>query len=353
MTSRLLPAIILIVSLFVASVPALADFDAGAAAYTRGDYATALKEWQPLAEEGNVAAQFNLGLMHYNAKGMPQNYAEAATWFGLAAEQGDAAAQINLGVMSYNGEGIEQDFAQAHFWFTLAARLFPSGPERDQASKNLAIAGGNLSAELIAQNERKAEEWRLRLAGAPPTPAEAPRLMDPQQAAAEPAPVKTAADMAAPKPEAGGGGQTPAAEIAADVAAAVAVEPAAGPVRQAEAPAAEAVVPQIAEAPPPAPTPQAQPPEAAQITALPSAKAFAIQLGSLKSTDAASAEITRLQDLYEDLLQEMELTVQRADIEGRGTFYRIYTARYATKGAADEICGQLKARNQDCLVVQR
>ncbi len=347
MTIRLLPAIILIVTLFVHSGSALADFDAGAAAYTRGDYATALKEWQPLAETGNVAAQFNLGLMHYNAKGMPQNYAEAAIWFGLAAEQGDAAAQINLGVMSYNGEGIEQDYTQAHFWFTLAARLFPSGPERDQASKNLAIAGGNLSAELIAQNERKAEEWRLRLAGAPMTPPEAPRLRDPQQAAAKPAPVKTAVDMATPGPE------TRTVEIAADVAAAVAVEPAAGAARPAEAAPVEAPAAQIAEATPPAPAPQAQPPAAAEVAAAAPGRSYAIQLGSLRSTDAASAEITRLQSVYKDLLQEVELTVQRAEIEGRGTFYRVYTARFASKGAADELCGQLKARNQDCLVVRR
>ena len=353
MTIRLLPAIILIVSLFAHSLPALADFNSGAAAYSRGDYATALEEWRPLAEAGNLAAQFNLGLMHYNGKGVSQNFAEAAIWFGLAAEQGDAAAQINLGVMAYNGEGIEQDFAQAHFWFTLAARLFPAGPERDQASKNLAIAGGNLSAELIAENERKAEEWRLRFAAAPPPPPGAPRLTDPQQVARAPALVKTEVDMAAAKPEPVGGGDAPAAEIAAAVAAAVAVEPAAGPAGEAEAPATEPAVPQVAEAAAPAPTPEAQPPEAAQVAAVASAKGFAIQLGSLKSTDAAAAEITRLQAQYEDLLQEVELTVQRADIEGRGTFYRIYTARFASKGAADEICGQLKARNQDCLVVQR
>ena len=206
MSSRLFPAIILVVSLFLHTDPALADFDDGAAAYTRGDYATALQEWQPLAEEGNVAAQFNLGLMHYNGKGLAQDFVEAATWFGLAAAQGDAAAQINLGVMYFNGEGIDQDYSQAHFWFTLAARLFPAGPERDQAAKNLAIAGGNLSAELIGENERKAEEWRLKFAGAPPPSPDAPRLTDaPQVARApEPAPEPAIAEinMAEAKPAA-------------------------------------------------------------------------------------------------------------------------------------------------------
>jgi len=49
----------------------------------------------------------------------------------------------------------------------------------------------------------------------------------------------------------------------------------------------------------------------------------------------------------------LELTVQRADIEERGTFYRIYTTRFPSKGTANKICSQLKTLNQDCLVVQR
>ena len=36
---------------------AWADYKDGVAAYQRGDYATALKEWKPLAEQGNVEAQ--------------------------------------------------------------------------------------------------------------------------------------------------------------------------------------------------------------------------------------------------------------------------------------------------------
>ncbi len=69
MSSRFALAILSIVSLWFPSVSALADFESGAAAYTRGDYATALEEWKPLAEAGNVASQFNLGLMYYNGKG--------------------------------------------------------------------------------------------------------------------------------------------------------------------------------------------------------------------------------------------------------------------------------------------
>ena len=74
------------------------DFQKGFAAYNAGDYATALKEWRPLAEQGNADAQNNLGAMYDNGNGVLQNYTEAVKWYRLAAEQGYAGAQINLGL---------------------------------------------------------------------------------------------------------------------------------------------------------------------------------------------------------------------------------------------------------------
>ncbi len=44
--------------------PARADFQDGVAAHERGDYATALREFRPLAEQGDAAAQYNLGQMY-------------------------------------------------------------------------------------------------------------------------------------------------------------------------------------------------------------------------------------------------------------------------------------------------
>ena len=50
-----------------------ADFDKGDAAYGNGDYATALKEWTPLAEQGDARAQFNPGFMYDNGKDVLQD----------------------------------------------------------------------------------------------------------------------------------------------------------------------------------------------------------------------------------------------------------------------------------------
>lgn len=53
------------------------DCQKGLEAYDRDDYATALREWRPLAEQGHAEAQHNLDVMHYQGQGVPQDYAEA------------------------------------------------------------------------------------------------------------------------------------------------------------------------------------------------------------------------------------------------------------------------------------
>ena len=73
------------------------------------------------AEQGDAAAQINLGVMYAEGRGVPQDDAEAVRWFRLAAEQRDAEAQFNLGVMYYAGRGVPQDDAEAVRWYRLAA----------------------------------------------------------------------------------------------------------------------------------------------------------------------------------------------------------------------------------------
>ena len=75
---------------------AWADWDDGVAAYNRGDFATALQEWRPLAEQGHALAQQYLGNMYATGRGVPENDAEAVKWYRKAAEQGYAGAQYWL-----------------------------------------------------------------------------------------------------------------------------------------------------------------------------------------------------------------------------------------------------------------
>jgi len=103
------------------AAPAWAGFEEGLAAYKSGDYETALREFRPLAEQGHAVAQYNLGVVYDEGRGVPQDDAEAVKWYRIAAEQGYALAQYNLGVMYYEGQGVSQDYVQTHMWYNLAA----------------------------------------------------------------------------------------------------------------------------------------------------------------------------------------------------------------------------------------
>ena len=100
-----------------------ADFEKGQEAYSIGDYETALAEWQPLAEEGNAAAQFGMGLLYANGFGVEWNNDEALKWYTAAADQGHGEAHYNIGVMYANGWGVTQSDAEAFQRYTTAAEM--------------------------------------------------------------------------------------------------------------------------------------------------------------------------------------------------------------------------------------
>ena len=131
-----------------------AAFNAGKAAFERNDYAHAVREWRPLAEEGHAPAQGNLGVMYNEGLSVAQNYVKAAGWFRKAAEQGNAEAQNNLGLMYDEGQGVTQDFVEAKMWFNLAAA---KGDEN--ARKNRDSVAGKMTPAQIAEAQRLAEEW--------------------------------------------------------------------------------------------------------------------------------------------------------------------------------------------------
>ncbi len=154
---RFLLALVLACAL---SAPAWAGFDEGWAAYDRGDYETALREWRPLAEQGDADAQFNLGVMYDIGQGVAQDYAEAAKWYRRGAEQGDADAQYNLGVMYVNGQGVAQKYVQAHLWFSLAASRLPPGENRNIAVQDRDAVEKLMTPAQVAEAQRLAREWK-------------------------------------------------------------------------------------------------------------------------------------------------------------------------------------------------
>ena len=117
--------IAIVLSFICLTVPVWADDKAVKEAYDlaveRGDYATAMRELRPLAEQGLAAAQFNLGLLYANGQGVQKDDARARQWYEKAAAQGHADAQVNLGILFVYGRGVPQDYKMAVYWLRLSA----------------------------------------------------------------------------------------------------------------------------------------------------------------------------------------------------------------------------------------
>ena len=88
--------------------------------YSSENYTETFKCLQKVAEQGNVDAQINLGLMYEYGQGVKQDYFKAFEWYQKAAEQGNALAQYNLGYMYANGQGVRQNYTKAKEYFGLA-----------------------------------------------------------------------------------------------------------------------------------------------------------------------------------------------------------------------------------------
>jgi TPR repeat protein len=104
---RLSAAAIGFAGLLLTSITAsVADGVAGFEAYEKGDYATALKEFLPLAESGQASAEAAVGQMYFEGKGVKPDMKEAARWLEPAASKGIARAQFLLGKLYLSGEGV-------------------------------------------------------------------------------------------------------------------------------------------------------------------------------------------------------------------------------------------------------
>ena len=134
---------------------------------------------QRLANQGNAAAQYNLGVMYYKGDGIPQNQSKAIEWFQRAAAQGHIKAESNLKVMSTNaaveilrkaanqgdqraqyslgliyqtGESVHQDSAKAIDWYTKAAN-------QGNAEAQAMLGGMYSEGEGVPQDYSKAAQW--------------------------------------------------------------------------------------------------------------------------------------------------------------------------------------------------
>jgi hypothetical protein len=116
--------------------------------------AASIEQLHPMAEKGDSAAQYALGLRYAIGEGVKLNEVEAVRWFTKAAEKGNVAAQSKLGSLYYSGRGVPQDPNRAYFWMVVAS----SGG--DDASRALApFVKARLSRAQVSAIEMEAGLW--------------------------------------------------------------------------------------------------------------------------------------------------------------------------------------------------
>ena len=121
------------------------------------DYAQAASWFRKAADEGDAAAQDGLGLLYNGGLGVPQDHVQAASWYRKAAEQGYADAQYNLGVMYKYGQGVPQDYAQAVSWYRKAA-------EQGDADAQFNLGNMYNNGQGVPQDYAQAVSWYRKAA---------------------------------------------------------------------------------------------------------------------------------------------------------------------------------------------
>lgn len=201
-----------------------ADVRQGVEAWRNGDFASAVAQWQPLAETGDPDAQFNLGQAYKLGRGVPQDMDRARELFAAAARQGHLQAEANYGLMLfqegnreaampwiiraanrgearaqyiygtalYNGDLAERDWVRA---YAMMSRAAAQGVP--QAARSLELLDVEIPAEQREAGLALARQLEAGVAGTAiasatpppdPQPASSPAPQPEQQAATAPAP---------------------------------------------------------------------------------------------------------------------------------------------------------------------
>ena len=128
-----------------------------------------MKWYLKAAEQGNTAAQYSLGVMYDQRRGVPKNYAEAMKWYRKAAEQGNAAAQENLELMFAEQEDARRAEIEAQRREPDAWERHTRAGETAYRQGDYAEAEAQLKTALKAAEAERSRHSRLPVQAMPVT----------------------------------------------------------------------------------------------------------------------------------------------------------------------------------------
>jgi cell division septation protein DedD len=299
-------------SLFLGAAGASADVKKGVDAWQAGNFAAAVAEWRPLADQGDADAQFNLGQAYKLGRGVPMDLRIAQGWYEKAARQGHGQAQAILGLVLFQSG----DRAAAMPWIKKGA---DNGDPRAQYVLGTALFNG----DLVAKDWPRAYALMMRAAaqGLPQAQANLDQmnihmpLAQRQRGVAMAEQMRTGTAMASAAPP-------PA------------------PVRQ---PAQRPVA--VASAPVRQPAPQPARPAPAATAAAARGGAWKVQLGAYGNVQNAQRQWNALR-ARGGAFAGLQPAMVRA-----GAVTRLQAGPIASRAAADKVCAAAKAAGSACFPV--
>ncbi len=96
--------------------------------YARGEgvtqsYEKAGEWYRKAADQGNIKAMNNLGILFLEGRGIQKNEAEAYKWIRMAAEKGDPRSSYLCGLLLCQGRGVTKDTTEGRTWLERASSL--------------------------------------------------------------------------------------------------------------------------------------------------------------------------------------------------------------------------------------
>ncbi|NGZ29493.1 MAG: sel1 repeat family protein [Magnetococcales bacterium] len=115
------------------------------------------------AEKGNPVAQFYLATLYRDGLGVPQSDLEKVKWLSRASEQGDFHAQYALARSYLNGDGVQRDLLLAHQWMSLSASRCMDDVDNRELCNHASAERDEIASELtphqIIELQKSVKQW--------------------------------------------------------------------------------------------------------------------------------------------------------------------------------------------------
>ena len=152
-----------LVAFITAAITALAPSVTSAQTFTSKTDVTTLR---PAASAGNVDAMFYLGLKYHSgitkpqhSTQVPQDFAQAAAWYGRASALGHRGAMYFLGTFYWSGRGVTKDLVEAYKWLYLSGQSAPE-QSRVRSAQTCESLARVMSAAQVAEAKQRAADWQ-------------------------------------------------------------------------------------------------------------------------------------------------------------------------------------------------